>query len=79
MHELILCSSRKYPYPHPQGGQWKFRGEGCSKRRQFLKGVQSGLLSLFSRALSKFDKQAISSFTLNWCLKPKIIDYCFHQ
>ena len=46
--ELILCSSRKYLYPHPLGGQWKFRGEGWSKKRQFLKGVQSGLLSLFS-------------------------------
>ena len=34
---------------------------------------------LFLGALSKFDKQAISFFTLNWCLKVNIIDNCFHQ
>ena len=78
MHELILCSSRKYPYPHPQGGQWKFGGKAWSKRRQFLKGVQSGLSSLFSGGSDLISKLSVF-FTLNWCLKANIKDNCFHQ
>ena len=30
-----LCSSRKYPYPSPHGGQRIFRGERAPKRRNF--------------------------------------------
>ena len=42
-------------------------------------GAEWPLEPFFLGALSKFDKQAISFFTLNWCLKAKIIDYCFHR
>ena len=34
---LILCGSRKYPYP-PHGGSRNFLGVGGSKRDKFLKG-----------------------------------------
>ena len=34
---LILCGSRKYPYP-PHGGSRKFRGVGGSENDKFPKG-----------------------------------------
>ena len=39
--KYALCSSRKYPYPPPNGGQRKFRGEGGPN----FQGVGSGLLN----------------------------------
>ena len=37
--KTVMCSSRKYPYPHPlHGAKREFRGERRSKRRQFSRG-----------------------------------------
>ena len=36
---LRTCSSRKYPYPLPHGGQRKFRGEGEGVRKDAISEV----------------------------------------
>jgi len=35
---LIMCGSRKYPYPPPHRGSQKFRGVGGSERGKCPKG-----------------------------------------
>ena len=78
---LVLCSSRKYPYP--QGGQRKFREEeGGSKRRQFPRG--GGCLErFFPGSLGKIGglliynsfsvEQAISYFTVTGVSKQVLL------